>query len=83
MALSPTGHTDTFARDHLPPAEQWPVLEFTTEQLRYPERLNAATELIDVPAAPSAPTGPRCGPRTAGSGPTASCSGGPTRSPRC
>ncbi|WP_034087025.1 AMP-binding protein [Streptacidiphilus albus] len=47
-ALSPTGHTDTFARDHLPPAEQWPVLEFTTEQLRYPERLNAATELIDV-----------------------------------
>ncbi|MEU6236233.1 AMP-binding protein [Kitasatospora sp. NPDC047058] len=44
-----SGHTDTFARDHLPPAGQWPVLEFTTELLRYPERLNAAVELIDRP----------------------------------
>jgi 2-aminobenzoate-CoA ligase len=50
-ALSPSAHTDTFARDHLPPAHQWPVLEFTTDLLRYPDRLNAATELIDVPAA--------------------------------
>jgi 2-aminobenzoate-CoA ligase len=51
MTLSPSGHTDTFARDHLPPAEQWPVLEFTTGLLEYPDRLNAATELIDAPAA--------------------------------
>ena len=58
MALSPSGHTDNFARDHLPPAEQWPVLEFTTEQLRYPERLNAATELIDVPTAAFGPDRP-------------------------
>jgi 2-aminobenzoate-CoA ligase len=58
MALSPSGHTDTFARDHLPPAEQWPVLEFTNEQLRYPERLNAATELIDVPTAAFGPDRP-------------------------
>ncbi|GAA4586029.1 AMP-binding protein [Planotetraspora phitsanulokensis] len=49
MDLSPSAYPDTFARDHLPPAEQWPTLEFTTETLRYPERLNAATELIDVP----------------------------------
>ncbi|HXH77448.1 AMP-binding protein [Nocardioides sp.] len=48
MELSPTGHTDTFARDHLPPADQWPTLEFTTDELHYPERLNAAVELIDV-----------------------------------
>ena len=49
--LSPSAYVDTFARDHLPPAEQWPVLEFTTELLQYPERLNAATALIDEPVA--------------------------------
>ncbi|MFC5909354.1 AMP-binding protein [Streptacidiphilus monticola] len=47
MKLSPSGYADTFARDHLPPDELWPVLEFTTELLQYPERLNAAVELID------------------------------------
>ncbi|NYD41125.1 AMP-binding protein [Nocardioides panaciterrulae] len=51
MNLSPTGYADTFARDNLPPADQWPVLEFTTPDLQYPDRLNAATELIDVPVA--------------------------------
>ena len=51
MELSPSAYPDTFARDHLPPADQWPVLEFTTGLLRYRDRLNAATELIDVPAA--------------------------------
>jgi 2-aminobenzoate-CoA ligase len=51
MELSPSAYQDTFARDHLPPASQWPVLEFTTGLLQYPARLNAATELIDVPAA--------------------------------
>jgi len=51
MDLSPSGYPDTFARDHLPPHDQWPVLEFTTDLLQYPERLNAATEIIDVPAA--------------------------------
>ncbi|WP_340540116.1 AMP-binding protein [Nocardioides sp. GXZ039] len=49
--FAPSGYEDTFARDHLPPADQWPVLEFTTPDLQYPERLNAATELIDEPAA--------------------------------
>ena len=48
--FSPTGYQDTFARDHLPPAGEWPALEFSTELLRYPERLNAATELIDASA---------------------------------
>jgi len=39
----PTGHVDTFARDRLPPRDQWPVL------LRDPEppRLNACVELLD------------------------------------
>ena len=49
--LARTGYADTFARDHLPPAACWPALEFTTDLLKYPERLNAAAEIIDVPAA--------------------------------
>ena len=48
--LSPSAHADTFTRDHLPPAHLWPVIEFTTPELAYPDRLNAAAELIDVPA---------------------------------
>jgi 2-aminobenzoate-CoA ligase len=47
----PSAHIDTFTRDHLPPADLWPSLEFTAPELRYPDRLNAGTELIDVPAA--------------------------------
>lgn len=47
MALSPSAHVDTFARDHLPPAEAWPTLEFTIPDVQYPSRLNAASELID------------------------------------
>ncbi|MGH3207822.1 MAG: AMP-binding protein [Trebonia sp.] len=49
--LARTGYADTFARDNLPPAAQWPALEFGTDLLKYPERLNAAAEIIDVPAA--------------------------------
>jgi 2-aminobenzoate-CoA ligase len=41
---------DSFTRDHLPPEREWPTIEFTTPELQqYPERLNAGTELIDVP----------------------------------
>ncbi|MET8522741.1 AMP-binding protein [Nocardioides sp. NPDC004968] len=57
-ALSPTGYADTFARDHLPPADLWPRLEFTTPLLDYPERLNAATELIDAAVAAHGPDRP-------------------------
>ncbi|WP_434444923.1 AMP-binding protein [Lentzea sp. E54] len=46
---------DTFARDHLPPPALWPAIEFTTPELTYPHRLNAATELIDVPVAAFGP----------------------------
>ena len=31
MDVLPVRLLDTFARDHLPPADLWPVLEFTTE----------------------------------------------------
>ena len=49
MELTPSAHVDTFTRDRLPPASQWPTLEFTTDELRYPARLNAAVELVDIP----------------------------------
>jgi 2-aminobenzoate-CoA ligase len=40
-------HVDTFASDNLPPREAWPELVFGLPELRYPERLNAATALLD------------------------------------
>ena len=43
--LGPTAHMDTFARDNLPPPEQWP--DFLPGPADYPERLNAAVELSD------------------------------------
>ncbi|MET7484454.1 AMP-binding protein [Streptomyces sp. NPDC005538] len=58
MGLAPSAYPDTFARDHLPPRDLWPVLEFTTDELQYPERLNAGTELIDVPTAAFGPDRP-------------------------
>jgi len=56
--LARTGYADTFARDNLPPAAHWPVIEFTTDRLKYPERLNAAAEIIDVPTAAYGPDRP-------------------------
>src|SRR5215467_14961049 len=43
----PTGHVDTFTRDNLPPEEAWPPLDFSFPGLDYPDRLNAAVELLD------------------------------------
>ncbi|MFC8825975.1 AMP-binding protein [Streptomyces sp. NPDC057137] len=45
--LTPSAHRDTFPRDHLPPAEQWPELVFDPPELRGPDRLNCAVELLD------------------------------------
>ncbi|MFJ5958766.1 AMP-binding protein [Paenarthrobacter sp. NPDC092416] len=47
MSMMSSAHVDTFTRDHLPPADTWPALEFTLPELQYPERLNAASVLID------------------------------------
>ncbi|AXK34960.1 2-aminobenzoate-CoA ligase [Streptomyces armeniacus] len=47
MQLSPSAHVDTFARDHLPPPGEWPLLSFDLPELRYPERLNCGAELLD------------------------------------
>jgi 2-aminobenzoate-CoA ligase len=38
---------DTFARDHLPPEDQWPDLIFELPELQYPDRLNCVVELLD------------------------------------
>ena len=48
MQLSPSAHVDTFCRDNLPPEHQWPDLVFELPELRYPERLNCAVELLDA-----------------------------------
>lgn len=45
MNLLPSAHTDTFARDNLPPFDQWP--ELLLDGFDYPDRLNAAVELTD------------------------------------
>lgn len=42
-----SAHVDTFARDNLPPREQWPEFLFALPELQYPERLNCATALLD------------------------------------
>ncbi|MFD5727694.1 AMP-binding protein [Streptomyces sp. NPDC058368] len=42
-----SAHIDGFAREHLPPVEQWPELLFDLPELRYPDRLNCAAELLD------------------------------------
>ncbi|MDQ0634366.1 2-aminobenzoate-CoA ligase [Arthrobacter pascens] len=47
MTSTSSAHVDTFTRDHLPPANLWPALEFTLPELQYPEKLNAATVLIN------------------------------------
>src|SRR5581483_3244627 len=45
---SVTAHVDTFARDNLPPLEQWPELIFDIPEVQYPARLNCAVELLDA-----------------------------------
>lgn len=47
MKLSPSAHIDTFARESLPPQDSWPAFEFTLPELQYPDRLNAATALLE------------------------------------
>ncbi|OEJ24540.1 2-aminobenzoate-CoA ligase [Streptomyces agglomeratus] len=47
MELKTSAHIDTFPRDQLPPAHQWPQLLFDRPELRYPDRLNCGVELLD------------------------------------
>ena len=43
--LGPTAHTDTFARDNLPPPDLWP--DFLLDGFDYPDHINAGVELTD------------------------------------
>jgi len=43
-----SAHLDTFARDHLPPKDEWPELLLDGPDVNYPERLNCAGELVDA-----------------------------------
>ncbi|GGF92202.1 2-aminobenzoate-CoA ligase [Rhizobium wenxiniae] len=43
--LGPSGHQDTYARDNLPPFEEWP--EIRLDGFEYPEWMNAGVELTD------------------------------------
>src|SRR5215212_4692758 len=45
--MSYTAHVDSFARDNLPPKEQWPAFLFGRPELQYPARLNACTRFLD------------------------------------
>ncbi len=58
VKLSPSAHADTFCRDNLPPADQWPTLRFDLPELQYPERVNCATALLDEVAAAHWPDRP-------------------------
>lgn len=46
--MSYTAHRDTFVIDNLPPKDQWPEFLFELPELQFPERLNAATQLVDL-----------------------------------
>ncbi|MDT8838592.1 AMP-binding protein [Paraburkholderia fungorum] len=45
--MEPSAHVDTFARDNLPPQDQWPVFLLDNPDVSYPARFNCATELLD------------------------------------
>jgi 2-aminobenzoate-CoA ligase len=46
--LHPSAYEDSFARDRLPPRAEWPAIEDGgLHELRYPEHINAAAELVD------------------------------------
>ncbi len=47
MQLTPSAYTDSFCRDSLPSPDRWPDLQFTLPELDYPDRLNAADELLN------------------------------------
>jgi 2-aminobenzoate-CoA ligase len=47
MSLSRSAHVDTFARDGLPPPDQWPQFLFDLPDVQYPDRLNCAQRMLD------------------------------------
>jgi 2-aminobenzoate-CoA ligase len=58
MALRPSLHRDGFARENLPPEDQWPVFEFSLPQLHLSDPFNCGQWLLDDALAESAPEKP-------------------------
>jgi 2-aminobenzoate-CoA ligase len=48
LPSGPSAHVDTFCRDSLPPPELMPHMDYSVlPELAYPDRINAAAELLD------------------------------------
>ena len=45
--LAPSTHVDSFTRDNLPPADQWPAFVFSRPEVIYPEQINAVAQWLD------------------------------------
>lgn len=45
--MGASAYVDTFARDHLPPQEQWPEFIFELPEAQYSQKLNCAAALLD------------------------------------
>ncbi|CAP40885.1 AMP-binding protein [Bordetella petrii] len=43
-----SAHLDNYARDHLPPADEWPEFLLDSPDVAYPARMNCAVELVDA-----------------------------------
>jgi len=48
LPLLPSALVDSFARDRLPPPEQWPELVFDLPELRFADQLNCTAALLDA-----------------------------------
>lgn len=46
--MEPSAHLDSFARDNLPPASEWPEFLLDGPDVAYPKRFNCAAELVDA-----------------------------------
>ena len=55
--MGTSAHIDRFVLDHLPPPEQQPEFVFDMPELAYPQRLNAAVELLGRAIAAAGPDG--------------------------
>jgi len=51
MTRAPSAQTDRFVHDRLPPAAQWPMLQYELPELQLPAQLNVVEELLDRAAA--------------------------------
>jgi 2-aminobenzoate-CoA ligase len=48
LPLLPSALADSFARDRLPPPDQWPELVFDLPELLFPDQLNCVSALLDA-----------------------------------